>query len=75
MPPAGGGWTTKPLARLWLLAVMYWLVLPAADAGEIAGLPANAPASTDGGFTFGFYNDFLGRGGRNDDFRTQQLIL
>ncbi|MEO1203054.1 MAG: hypothetical protein AAFX10_10110, partial [Pseudomonadota bacterium] len=36
---------------------------------------ANAPASTDGSVSFGFYNDFLGRGGRNDDFRTQQLIL
>jgi hypothetical protein len=56
------------LAAVWLFPL--W-----SHAGEIAGLPANAPPSIDGPVAFGFHNDFLGRGGRTDDFRTQQLIV
>jgi hypothetical protein len=48
--------------------------LPAA-AGEIAGLPANTPPIIQRPLEFSFSNDFLGRGGSVDDFRTQQFII
>ncbi len=50
------------------------LSLPAA-AGEIAGLPANSPPIMERPLEFSFSNDFLGRGGSVDDFRTQQFII
>ena len=57
--------------------VLLLIFLPAtiAAAGEIPGLPANLPPSRVPALDFGFYNDFLGRGGSIDDFRTQQLLL
>ena len=51
------------------------LPMPFAFAGEIAGLPANLPPGRVPAIDFGFYNDFIGRGGSTDDFRTQQLLL
>jgi len=46
-----------------------------AEAGEIPGLPANLPPGAGASIDVGLYNDFLGRGGGSDDFRTQQFIL
>jgi hypothetical protein len=45
------------------------------SAGEIPGLPAGLPPFVERDFELNFSNDFLGRGGGVDDFRTQQLIL
>lgn len=50
------------------------ITLPAA-AGEIAGLPANAPPIMQRPLEFSFSNDFLGLNGSVDDFRTQQFII
>lgn len=50
------------------------ITLPAA-AGEIAGLPANTPPIMQRPLEFSFSNDFLGRNGSVDDFRTQQFII
>ena len=44
-------------------------------AGEIPGLPPALLPLIDRDFALNFSNDFLGRGGSVDDFRTQQLIL
>ncbi|MDJ0939157.1 MAG: hypothetical protein QNJ00_05295, partial [Woeseiaceae bacterium] len=46
-----------------------------AEGGEIPGLPNNLPIGTDRPVQVSFSNDFLGRGGSVDDFRTQQLII
>ena len=46
-----------------------------ATAGEIAGLPSNTPPIMQRPLEFSFSNDFLGRGGSVDDFRTQQFII
>ncbi len=46
-----------------------------AVAGEIAGLPSNTPPNLARPLEFSFSNDFLGRGGTVDDFRTQQFII
>ena len=46
-----------------------------AVAGEIAGLPANTPPILQQPLEVSFSNDFLGRGGSTDDFRTQQFIV
>jgi len=57
----------------------YWslLLLYCADgfAGEIPGIPSPLPPTIDRKLEFNFGNDFLGRGGSTDDFRTQQLML
>jgi hypothetical protein len=44
-------------------------------AGEIPGLPPQIPPFIERDFEVAFSNDFLGRGGSVDDFRTQQLIV
>ena len=44
-------------------------------AGEIPGLPASLPPYIEQRLVLVFSNDFLGRGGSVDDFRTQQIIL
>jgi len=46
-----------------------------AFAGEISGLPPALLPGIDRDFALNFSNDFLGRGGSVDDFRTQQLIV
>lgn len=61
---------TKLIAMLLGIAAS----LPAV-AGEIAGLPANTPPIIQSTLQFSFSNDFLGRGGSVDDFRTQQFII
>jgi hypothetical protein len=47
----------------------------AASAGEIPGLMPPSPPHHEQDFGLVFSNDFLGRGGSVDDFRTQQIIL
>jgi hypothetical protein len=44
-------------------------------AGEIAGLRPQLPAFLQRDLDVTFINDFLGRGGSTDDFRTQQSII
>lgn len=44
-------------------------------AGEIPGMLSQAPPFIERDFEINFSNDFLGRGGSVDDFRTQQIIL
>lgn len=61
----------KTIAAMLLSVAMS---LPAA-AGEIAGLPSNTPPIMQRPLEFSFSNDFLGRGGSVDDFRTQQFII
>lgn len=57
-------------------SMLVVMALPAsAVAGEIAGLPANTPPTIERPLEFSFSNDFLGRGGSVDDFRTQQFII
>jgi hypothetical protein len=45
-----------------------------AVAGEIPGLAPMLPPIVDSRFELNLSNDFLGRGGSTDDFRTQQII-
>jgi hypothetical protein len=59
------------LAPIWL--VVSWS--QCALAGEIAGVPSELPPYLDRPAEINFSNDFLGRGGAVDDFRTQQVIL
>jgi hypothetical protein len=61
------------LSRLVILASALWS--GAAMSGEIAGVPSELPPFIDRPVEINFSNDFLGRGGAVDDFRTQQLIL
>jgi hypothetical protein len=46
-----------------------------AYAGEIPGLRSSLPTFIESDFELTFSNDFLGRGGSVDDFRTQQIII
>ena len=46
-----------------------------ASAGEIAGLRPELPAFAEADIDISFVNDFLGRGGNSDDYRTQQSIV
>jgi len=46
-----------------------------AVAGEIAGLRPQLPAFLQRDLDVTFINDFLGRGGSTDDYRTQQSII
>ncbi len=56
----------------FLLALLSPL---SAFAGEIPGLPPQMPPFIDRDLEVTFSNDFLGRGGSVDDFRTQQIII
>jgi len=58
-----------------LLLTLAVLVRTQAIAGEIPGLPAALPPYLEQSLGLTFSNDFLGRGGSVDDFRTQQIIL
>ncbi len=42
---------------------------------QLPGVPASAPPGNARSFEMRFANDFLGRGGAIDDFRTQQIAL
>lgn len=57
------------------LAVTAVAIGSQAVAGEIAGTPSQAPPFIQRDLEINFSNDFLGRGGGTDDFRTQQLIV
>jgi hypothetical protein len=55
--------------------VLFSAVCLNTNAGEIAGLRSQLVPTTDPGFSLNFSNDFLGRGGSVDDFRTAQIII
>ena len=57
------------------VALIALLVASPVPAGEIAGLLPPLPPQVEPDFGLVFSNDFLGRGGSVDDFRTQQIIL
>ena len=61
--------------RFVVPALAALTIVPAAIAGEIAGLPANTPPFIERPLELAFSNDLLGRGGSTDDFRTQQFII
>ena len=63
-----------PLAWRPILCLVF-LLPTRAIAGEIPGLPASLPPYLEPKLELTFSNDFLGRGGSVDDFRTQQIIL
>jgi hypothetical protein len=57
-------------------ALIFTILGPAmATAGDIPGLPTMTPPLVDRQLELSFSNDFLGRGGSVDDFRTQQITL
>ena len=58
-----------------LACILFSSTTPQALAGEIAGMRPQLPPSIDPDITINFSNDFLGRGGSVDDFRTTQTIL
>ena len=62
-------------SRVLGLAALTFLQLAGAslEAGEIPGLPSQVPPFLQRDFEINFSNDFLGRGGSVDDFRTQQI--
>ena len=60
--------------RRWVLLFAAVLHSPA-QAGEIPGLRSSLPTFIQSDFELTFSNDFLGRGGSVDDFRTQQIII
>jgi hypothetical protein len=66
-------WKRKKLSVLAALASI--VACSSALAGEIAGLRPQLPTSIQRDLDVTFVNDFLGRGGSIDDFRTQQLII
>jgi hypothetical protein len=59
--------------------ILLFLLLPIlvrqGYAGDITGAPAIVPPPVLGDFSFLWSNDFFGRGGESDDYRTQQLGL
>lgn len=63
------------LHRLTVLPVILNIVCLSANAGEIAGMRSQLVPTTDPDFSLNFSNDFLGRGGSVDDFRTAQIIV
>lgn len=60
-----------------VFAIIAGTVWPKAAvmAGDISGLPPSLPPGLERDFAINFSNDFLGRGGSVDDFRTQQFIV
>lgn len=58
-----------------LVLVIIILMTAPVKAGEIAGLPPALLPLIDRDFALNFSNDFIGRGGSVDDFRTQQIIV
>lgn len=59
---------------LWLVCLSAWAP-QSAIAGDIPGLPPSMPPLIERDFALNFSNDFLGRGGSVDDYRTQQLSV
>ncbi len=58
-----------------LLFPLLLLMVHQSYAGDITGAPAIVPPTVPGDFSFLWSNDFFGRGGQSDDYRTQQLGL
>jgi hypothetical protein len=58
-----------------LLILILLLFTRQGYTGDIAGAPAIVPPTVLGSFSFLWSNDFFGRGGESDDYRTQQLGL
>jgi len=58
-----------------IVSIVICAICPNANAGEIAGLRSQLVPTTDPDFSLNFSNDFLGRGGSVDDFRTAQIII
>lgn len=77
--------TERPLVRQYrnnqctsicsILLLVTVCIVTSVKAGEIPGLPPALLPIIDRDFAINFSNDFLGRGGSVDDFRTQQIIL
>ena len=63
-----------PYHRAFCLILFAGLCLDA-NGGEIAGLRSQLVPTTDPDVSLTFSNDFLGRGGAVDDFRTAQVIV
>ena len=64
------------MRRGWRYALLVSALLVAnARGGEIPGIPSQLPPTVDRDLELSMSNDFLGRGGSTDDFRTQQLVL
>ena len=62
--------------RTWLIVCAACLLgTKIGSAGEIAGMRSSLPPTLDPDLAINFSNDFLGRGGSIDDFRTTQLIV
>ena len=57
------------------LALLCISPVRAVFGGDIAGIPAPLPPTVNDNAYLDFSNDFLGRGGSTDDFRTQQFKL
>lgn len=62
-------------ARLLCAAAALGLFPGAISAGEIAGAPVPLPLSIDADLYIHWGNDAFGKGGSEDDYRTQQSIL
>ncbi len=61
---------------IWCCLLLFVAAIQVpALAGDIPGLPTSTPPFVDHDLWLSFSNDFLGRGGSVDDFRTQQLIV
>ncbi len=63
-----------PYYRAFCLVIFAGLCIEA-NAGEIAGMRSQLVPTIDPDFSLNFSNDFLGRGGSVDDFRTAQVIV
>jgi len=64
------------MRRTWRCVLFLTVSVPlVAIAGEIPGLPPQMPPFIERDLEVTFSNDFLGRGGSVDDFRTQQIII
>ena len=60
----------------WFCTLLLAVFAPLSGiAGEVAGLPPQLPPFLERDLEVTFSNDFLGRGGSVDDFRTQQIII
>jgi hypothetical protein len=62
-------------AHAFFFFVIAAASLRPAPAGEIAGAPPALLPTVDRDFSYNFSNDFFGRGGSIDDYRTQQFIV
>ena len=63
------------IGTFWFFTLVIILMIKPVKAGEIPGLPPALLPLIDRDFALNFSNDFLGRGGSVDDFRTQQIVL